>query len=48
MGSGCGKVDRADASKTRLPGFKSDHRQILLTPYLRLTAEKSKIKKTRP
>ena len=37
MGSGCGAVGRAVASKTRGPGFKYNHRQLLLNIYLLLT-----------
>ena len=37
MGSGCGAVGRAVASKTRGPGFKYSHRQLLLNIYLLLT-----------
>ena len=37
MGSGCGKVERAVASKTRGPKFESSHQQLLLNNYLLLT-----------
>ena len=37
MGSGCGAVGRAVASKTRGPGFKNSHRQLLLNIYLLIT-----------
>ena len=44
VGSGCGAVGRAVASKTRGPGFESSHWQLLLNIYLLLTVEKTKNK----
>ena len=37
LGSGCGKVGSAVASKTREPGFESSHWEFSLNNYLLLT-----------